>query len=182
MDAADIVLYLHLLSLLLMAVGIVVFGVCFWRLRSARSLDEAVPSVRLIDRAGWAFPVSILGLVATGAYLTFHSWTWSTAWIDASIAGLIVVSLQGPLVGGPRTEALKDAIQASGPGTLDAEARHLAHDRALWIVLLANPGVVLGIVWNMTVKPGAAGAIAAIVVGYAVGAAAALAAARTTPG
>jgi len=94
-DAADIVLYLHLLSLLLMAVGIVVFGVCFWRLRSARSLDQAVPSVRLIDRAGWAFPVSILGLVATGAYLTFHSWTWSTAWIDASIAGLIVVSLQG---------------------------------------------------------------------------------------
>ena len=122
------------------------------------------------------------GLVATGAYLTAHSWTWSTAWIDASIAGLIVVSLQGALVGGPRTEALKDAIQASGPGTLDAEARHLAHDRALWIVLLANPGVVLGIVWNMTVKPGAAGAIAAIVVGYAVGAAAALAAARTTPG
>ena len=49
----------------------------------------------LIERAGWAFPVSILGLVATGAYLTAHSWTWSTAWIDVSIAGVVVVTLQG---------------------------------------------------------------------------------------
>jgi hypothetical protein len=29
-------------------------------------------------------------------------------------------------------------------------------------VLLANPGVALGIIWNMTVKPGAAGAAAAV--------------------
>jgi hypothetical protein len=37
-----------------------------------------------------------------------------------------------------------------------------------------NLCVVFGIVWNMTQKPGTAGAIAAVVVGYAVGAAAAM--------
>jgi hypothetical protein len=47
-------------------------------------------------------------------------------------------------------------------------------DRALWIVSFANPGIVLGVVWVMTQKPGAAGAIAAVVVGYVIGTLAAI--------
>jgi hypothetical protein len=175
MDTYDLVLFLHLLSLFLMAGGITVFGVCYLRLRAARSLDAAVPWVRLTDQAGLLFPVSILGLLATGAYLTTHAWTWSTPWIEVSIAGLILVALQGPLVGGPRTEALKRALNDNGPGALADPARRLTRDPALWIVIVGNPGIVLGIVWNMTVKPGTAGAIAAILIGYAIGAAAGLA-------
>jgi hypothetical protein len=38
----------------------------------------------------------------------------------------------------------------------------------------ANLGVVFGIVWNMTQKPGTGGAIAAVAGGYLVGAALAL--------
>jgi hypothetical protein len=48
----------------------------------------------------------------------------------------------------------------------------------LWVVELSNFGLVLGVVWNMTEKPGWGGAIAAVVVGYAVGAAIALVASR----
>jgi hypothetical protein len=87
--------------------------------------------------------------------------------------GLALVTLQGPLVAGPRVNALRRALDANAPGPLDERARRLTRDPALWIVILANPGVVLGITWNMSVKPGTAGAIAALLVGYAVGAAAA---------
>jgi hypothetical protein len=41
----------------------------------------------------------------------------------------------------------------------------------LWVAELSNVGVVLAIVWNMTQKPGTASSIAAVVGGYAVGAA-----------
>jgi hypothetical protein len=44
----------------------------------------------------------------------------------------------------------------------------------LWVVLFANPGIVLAITWNMTMKPGTAEAVAAILVGYGLGAATAL--------
>jgi hypothetical protein len=125
-------------------------------------------------RTGWAFPVSILGLFATGAYLTADRWTWSTPWIDVSVAALVLVTLQGPLVAGPRSSALTQALEDNGPGRLGERARRAARDRVLWIVVLANPGVVLGIAWNMIAKPAAAGAIAAVVTGYAVGALAAL--------
>jgi hypothetical protein len=41
-------------------------------------------------------------------------------------------------------------------------------------VSFTNPGIVLGVVWVMTQKPGTAEAIASVVVGYVVGALAAL--------
>ena len=44
----------------------------------------------------------------------------------------------------------------------------------LWVTEFANLGVVFGIVWNMTQKPGVGGSVAAVVGGYAVGAAVAL--------
>ena len=115
-----------------------------------------------------------MGLLATGAYLTNNRWTWSTSWIAVSIAGLALVTLQGPLVAGPRAKALKQVLGENQGDRLDVRARRLARDRTLWIVILANPGVVLGITWNMSVKPGTAEAIAAVLVGYVLGAAAAL--------
>jgi tryptophan-rich sensory protein len=50
----------------------------------------------------------------------------------------------------------------------------MTHDRVLWIITFANPGIVLGIMWNMTQKPGTVEAIVAVAIGYAVGAALAL--------
>jgi hypothetical protein len=174
MDAYRIVLFLHLASLFLMVAGITVFGLSYSRLRAAGSREDAAPWVRLTDQAGLLFPLSIIGLLASGAYLTMHAWTWHTPWIDVSIAALVLVALQGPLVGGPRSEALKRALDANGPGPLGDAVRRLTRDPALWIVVLGNPGIVLGIVWNMTVKPGTTGAVAAVLIGYASGAAAGL--------
>jgi hypothetical protein len=167
------VLYLHLLSLFVMVGGITVVGVCYFRLRAAGSLVDAAPWANLADQVGWVFPLSILGLFASGAYLTSDTWTWSTPWIDVSIAGLALVTVQGPLVAGPRAKLLRRALDENAVGPLDERARRLTRDPALWIVILANPGIVLGITWDMTVKPGTAGAIAAVLAGYAVGAVAA---------
>jgi hypothetical protein len=41
----------------------------------------------------------------------------------------------------------------------------------LWVTEFSAIGLVLGTVWNMTVKPGTASAIAAAVIGYGAGAA-----------
>ena len=120
------------------------------------------------------FPVAIIGLFATGAYLTSDIWTWDTRWIDVSIAALVIIALQGPLIAARRAKALEHALQENGPGPLGDSARRMTHDRALWIITFANPGIVLGIMWNMTQKPGITEAIVAVVVGYAVGVALAL--------
>jgi hypothetical protein len=181
MDTYHVVLYLHLLALFVLVGVITVVGVCYLQLRAASSLVDATPWTTLADQTGWVFPPAILGLLVTGVYLTNDNWTWGTPWIAVSIAGLALITLQGPLVAGPRAKALKQALDENEVGPLDVRARRLARDRTLWIVIFANPGIVLGITWNMSVKPGTAGAIAAVLAGYAVGAAAALSLTRRSP-
>ena len=170
--AYDVAVFLHLLSLFGLVVAITAVVLCNFRLRAAGSFREAAQWARLIDQASWAFPVALLGLVVTGVYLTAERWTWSTSWILVSIAALIVDTVQGPLIAGPRARALRDALAVdAATGVLDVHVRELAHDPVLWVILFANPGIVLAITWNMTVKPSTPGAVAAILVGYALGAA-----------
>jgi hypothetical protein len=168
-DTYHVVLYIHLLSLLLGFSAGMIEMVCLFRLRAADTLEAAAPWGQLAGEIEKAFPVAILGLFATGAYMTTDVWTWSTSWIVLPIVGLAVLSLQGPLVAGRRGHAVKAALMANGPGPLGREARLMTRDRALWAAGLTNEALVLGIVWVMTLKPGWGGAIAALAVAYAVG-------------
>jgi hypothetical protein len=171
MDTYHVVLFVHLLALFIGIGGAAVISICLFRLRAAQTLAEAGPWGQLAGQVEKAFPIAILGLFGSGAYMTSDVWTWSTNWIDVSIAGLVIVALQGPFVAGTRAHKLKQALMENGPGALGEKARRLACDRALWTASFANIGIVLGIVWNMTQKPGTGGSIAAIAGGYAVGAA-----------
>ncbi len=174
MDTYHVVLYIHLLALFVGIGAGAVMLVCLFQLRAAQTLMDAVPWGRVAGKTGRAFPVAILGLFGTGAYMTSDVWTWSTGWIDVSIAGLVVLALQGPLVAERTAHKLKQALQENGPGPLGKKARRMARHPGLWVVDLSNLGVVLGIVWDMTQKPGTWSAIAAVVGGYVVGAALAL--------
>src|SRR4029077_2198103 len=95
-------------------------------------------------------------------------------WIEVSIAGLVLVSLQGPLWGGRTARNLEHARKENGAGELGAPARRLTRAPGLWVSEFSIVGVVMGVVWNMTQKPGTWSAIAAVVIGYAVGALVAL--------
>ena len=181
MDTYHVVLYLHLLSLLLAIAAAGIVGACLFGLRRAQTLAEAAPWGMLAGKTGRAFPLAILGLFATGAYMTSDVWSWSTDWIVVSIVGLALIALQGPVLAEPRKKALQRALIDNGPGPLGDEARRMTRDPILWIVAYTNPAIALGVVWNMTQKPGTAGAIAAIVVAYAVGAAVALYVTRAAP-
>src|SRR5436305_5240437 len=93
-------LFLHIVAL---AIGLAAGGIlltCLIQLRAATSLEQAAPWGAVAGKVEKLFPVAILGLFATGAYMTSHLWTWGTSWIDVAIAGLVVLGLQGPLVGG----------------------------------------------------------------------------------
>ena len=169
-SAYTVVLYLHILSLLAGIVAATLLTLCLLRLRAADTLETAVPWGMLSEKAVKGFPVAILGLFATGAYMTSDVWSWGTGWIEVGIGALVLLAVQGPVLGGGTAKKLEHALKENGPGPLGPHARRMARHPGLWISELANLGVVFGVVWNMTTKPGLAGAIVAVVVGYAVGA------------
>jgi hypothetical protein len=174
LDTYHVVLYLHLLSLFIGIGAASVLAVCTFQLRIAETLADAIPWGTVAGKLGRVFPIAIIGLFATGAYMTSDVWTWGTSWIWVSIVGLAVVAVQGPFVAERAAHKLGAALQANGPGPLGEEARRMTRQRGLWIPEYTNIALVLGIVWNMTQKPGTASALATLVIAYAVGVAAAL--------
>ena len=174
MNTYHYVLYIHLLSLFIGIGAGAVLLACLLQLRAARTLEQAVPWGMMAGKVGKLFPVAILGLFGTGAYMTSDVWTWSTGWIEVAIAALVVLFVQGAGIAERTGHKLGAALQANGPGPLGPEARRMALHPGLWVVEFSNLGIVFGVVWNMTTKPGLGGSLAAVLVGYAVGAALAL--------
>ncbi|HKB93292.1 MAG TPA: hypothetical protein VKC62_03540 [Gaiellaceae bacterium] len=170
MDTYHVVLYIHVLALLLGFGAGMVVSVALFKLRAAQTAEQAAPWGMLAGQTEKVFPIAILALLATGAYMTSDVWTWGTGWIDVGIAGLAVLAVQGGGIAARRGHLVAQALQENGPGALGDRARRMARDRILWTASFANEGVVLAIVWNMTEKPGTAGSVAAVVIGWAVGA------------
>jgi len=177
-DTYHVVLYIHLLSLLIGFSAGVVEAICLLKLRGAETLEAAVPWGQLAGQIEKAFPVAIIGLYATGAYMAHDFWSFSDSWVLIPIIGLALMSLQGPLVAGRQGHKLKHALMANGPGPLGEEARRLTVDKLLWSAAFTNGVLVLGIVWVMVEKPGWGGGIAALVISYGVGIALALSLAK----
>jgi hypothetical protein len=182
MNTYHYVLYVHLLSLFVGIGAGAVLLACLLQLRAARTLEQAVPWGMMAGKVGKFFPIAILGLFGTGAYLTSETtfpWTWSTRWIEVGIAALVVLTIQGAGIAERTGHKLGAALQANGPGPLGPEARRMALHPGLWVVEFSNLGIVFGVVWNMTEKPGLGESLAAVLVGYAVGAVLALLATRS---
>ena len=170
MDTYHVVLYIHLLSLFVGVGAAAVLALCLFQLRGARELVDALPWGRVAGKTGRLFPIAILGLFGSGAYMTSDVWTWSTGWIQVGIAALVVLAIQGPVIAERSGKKLEDALRENGPGPLGEHARRMTRYPGLWVVEFSAIGLVLAIVWNMTVKAGTGSAIAAAVIGYGVGA------------
>jgi hypothetical protein len=172
LDTYHVVLYIHLLSLFVgIGAGSVLLA-CLLQLRAAGTVEQAAPWGMMAGKVGKLFPVAILGLFGSGAYMTtsFVAWSWSTRWIDVGIAALVVLTVQGAGIAERTGHKLGAALQANGPGPLGPEARRMTLHPGLWVVEFSNLGIVFGVVWNMTEKPGLGESLAAVLVGYAVGA------------
>ena len=77
-------------------------------------------------------------------------------------------------------DPLARSLQENGPGPLGDEARRMTLHPSLWIAVFGNLGIVLGIMWNMTQKPGTVESILAVLIGYGIAVAVALFASRST--
>jgi hypothetical protein len=170
LDTYHVVLYIHLLSLLVGIGAASVLVVCLFQLRGAGELMEAVPWGMTAGKIARLFPIAILGLFASGAYMTSDVWTWSSGWIVVGIVALVVLAIQGPVIAERSGKKLEHALRENGPGPLGDHARSMCRYWGLWIIEFSAIGLVLGVVWNMTTKPGTGASIAAAVIGYGVGA------------
>jgi hypothetical protein len=180
LDTYHVVLYIHFLALFVGIGAASVLVTCLFQLRAAGTLAEALPWGKAAGKTARVFPIAILGLFGSGAYMTSDVWTWSTGWIEVSIAVLVILAIQGPVVGGLMGKKLEHALRENGPGPLGDAARRMVLHPVLWGNEFTAIAIVLATVWNMIQKPSTASAIIAVVVAYVVGAGLALAITRAS--
>lgn len=170
MDGYRIALFLHLCALFAAFGASAVLALVMRRVRAAVTGRDALPWLALGKSAARTFPIAIVALVGSGAYMVQSAWTWSTGWVDVGLAGALLLALLGDRVEGRAAHRVAVALAAAP----DAPAGAIVRDPVWWTASLVNPALALGIVFVMTTKPSLAGAVIALAVSVAVGAVAAV--------
>src|SRR5689334_15446354 len=141
MDAYRIVLFLHFCALLgAMGAGSAAH-LAQARMAAASTPAEARTWARLLKKLARVFPLALLALLLTGAYLVHDRWTWDLGWVDAGLVGIALLLVNGRGVVGRRLQAVGRAP--------DAEILALARGPLVHSAAWANTGLAVSIVFVM---------------------------------
>lgn len=166
MDAYSVVLFVHLLALLLASGASVLALFAALQMRGASAPSDVARWARVVKSVVPCFPIATVLLAGSGAYMTQAQWRWTTPWVDAGIAGLLLIVLCGSGVEASRGRALEREVRASG---LSVRARALLRDPLAWSAKLTTLTLMVAIVFLMVTKPAALGSALALVVALLAG-------------
>jgi hypothetical protein len=142
MNWYQVVLFVHILGVLGLFMALAVELASMLGARRAHTIE----AVRVWSSArgplAIMFPVTSLLILCAGLAMTLDVWGWGHAWIDLSLALLILLSVMGARVNGTHAKRIAERAAALG---------------------------ALGIVFLMVEKPGWLGSVVTLVIGLLVG-------------
>jgi hypothetical protein len=174
MDGYRLVLFLHLCALLGAIGTSALLHFAEIQLRAATTIAAVRTWASLIENGAKVFPVALLVLLGSGAYLVERGWTWSSGWVEASLVGVGVLFVVGAVVVGGRSRALRRELADTADGAVRAPIARIAREHVGGVASWTNTGLALGIVFVMTTKPALAGSLVVLAVAAGLGALVAL--------
>lgn len=154
MSTYELVLFIHLLSLVAAFALAGILHLARFRMRAARTVADLRAWVAIGNRIGPLMPLPALGLFGSGAYLLSDAFSWSAGWAAAGIAGLVAMEVLGGAVEGPRARALAAELAEADPSaTLGPALAAHGRDPVGWTVTHLETGLALGIMVVMVAKP-----------------------------
>jgi hypothetical protein len=152
-------LFIHVVGALLLFVTLTVEGVALRQLRRAMAAEAAQGAAAMLRVNRTVGPLSALGVLIPGLYMTATSWGW-VAWILVALISWLLLAVLGA-VNGIRIVGLERAQ------LLLTEIR-----KPIFLISwLTRVGMAVGVIFLMTVKPGTIEAVLAMLIATAVGAA-----------
>lgn len=156
----QLALFLHILGAFGLIATITLESVGLRGLRQAETADAARASLKAMQFVPPLGGGSGALILVTGFYMMATSWG-VRGWILVGITGLVLNALAGAIVTRSRLMIVGPATGRAS-GTLTADVRATLHDPLLLASLRLRLGIVLGILFIMTVKPAALGSIAVV--------------------
>lgn len=166
--AYTFVLYVHLCALFAAIAASALAHLGEGRMARARDAAELAEWLRFVRGVAITFPLAILVLVGSGAYMVnAAAIAWGSGWLVTSLVGVGVLLFDGPLVIGRRMRRLEQALAGADP----AGALRLGDDPVARCAAWGNTGLALGIAYLMVARPSPGVSIAVLVAGFLLGAA-----------
>jgi hypothetical protein len=175
MQLYHVLLFVHIVSLLIAAAAAATLHLADIEIRRATTLAEAGRLGLRMKKTAHAFPFAIVGLVVTGVWMTHRlGWGFSSPWVLAGIAGLAAIIVLGDAVNGAYGKRLGGRIGAAlargGDGPLPDDVIACLDDPLAKVAAVAPTGLMLGVIYVMTAKPGVTGSVLAMLIALLAGA------------
>ncbi len=176
MNDYSIALYVHIVSVLVIFVGLGMEWIGLSQIRSAQDSGQIrnwMGILKSVPKVG--FP-SMLVAVLSGLYLMWRVWG-GTPWLIMSIGALVLVIVLSAALTGPRMAPIGRALMME-KGSVSQAVQRLASHPLLWISIQTRIAIALGIVFLKTAKPDWSGSLLTIGIAVVLGIASALSASR----
>jgi hypothetical protein len=163
----NIVLFVHITSVIIMFAGVTADWLAVRGLRATREAGTASAWVRTLEISAAFGPWARLAVLGAGLYLAVDQWSW-TGWIIVGLISWVAFVILGEPLTGRELREMAAAVRAEY-GTLPTALIARLNLPRLWQAVLTRAGLGIGIVFVMAVKPPAAVAATVVVLGALAG-------------
>jgi hypothetical protein len=162
------VLFIHVVSAIGLFIALAAEGAIVFRIRSARSVEQARFLIRAFQSLRIVAIPSFLGILVGGLYLA-SKWGRGTFWIPFALGATLLIMVIGGILTGRRITGLKKLLSSTENDVSIEALSAMTKDNALLLSHGLRMGLGLGIVFLMTAKPDLVGSLGGLVTGCAAG-------------
>jgi hypothetical protein len=152
MSIYSVVLFIHVVSAIGLFVAFAGEGAILFRIRSARSAEEARFFIGVFHRLRVIAIPAFLGILVGGMFLTLK-YGGGTFWIPSALGATLLIMFVGGIVTGRKMSRLRSAFSKPEVITSFDPVVTGIRDSALVFSYGLRSGLAVGIVFLMTAKP-----------------------------
>lgn len=148
----NIVLFIHILGAIIMFVAVGITLLAMISMLYSTTTEDLRKWSALAVKLDGLLPFSVILILLPGLYLVFTSWGWGNAWIDLSLATLIIMTFMGPIINLRRLKSIQKAVNEETNVVPSSVTLDKVRDRTLWRSISIMTMLALAILFLMTVK------------------------------
>lgn len=168
----NVMLFFHILGTMAMFVAVGITLTAMIAMLHAKKTEALRDWSTLAVKMDGLLPFSVILILLPGLYLVFTTWGWGVAWINISLAALIVMTFMGPAVNLRRLKIILTLANAETESVPSSSLLEKVKDRTLWNSVIIMTMLAIAILFLMTVKLALVGSLIAfgiaIILGFIV--------------
>ena len=148
----NVMLFFHILGTVIMFVAVGITLTAMIAMLHAKKTETLRDWSSLAVKMDGLLPSSVILILLPGLYLVFSTWGWKVAWINISLAALVIMAFMGPAINLRRLKIILTTANAETEIIPSSSLLKKVQDRTLWNSVITMTMLGIAILFLMTVK------------------------------